>query len=71
MQTRKMVKISVQDISGKRVKLLLDEEQLSGSHQMEWLGIDQSGTPLSNGIYFISIEVEGKEITKQVVLGRK
>ncbi|MEP0826496.1 MAG: hypothetical protein HRF40_13520 [Nitrososphaera sp.] len=45
------VKISVVNILGQLVSTLVDEYKTPGNYSVTWRGIDQTGTPVSSGIY--------------------
>ena len=51
-----MVSISVYNISGQKVKSLLQGNMGPGHHQVSWYGDDNNGISVSNGIYFYIME---------------
>ncbi len=57
------VKISVYDVSGKEVKVLIDDNQSAGNHSIEF-----SGNKLSSGIYFYRIEIDDFAEVKKMIL---
>jgi hypothetical protein len=48
-----IVRFEVYDISGRRVRTLLDNEMKVGSHRMVWDGTAGDGVTLASGVYFI------------------
>jgi hypothetical protein len=50
------VKLTVFDISGRRVASLVDGVLAQGRHEVPWQGRDDSGTEVSSGIYFLRME---------------
>ncbi|SVB10080.1 uncharacterized protein METZ01_LOCUS162934, partial [marine metagenome] len=65
------VNITVYDILGRKIKLLVNEEQSIGRYQVRWDGKDQNGVPVSSGIYFVNLLTDmGRSKTKKVMLMR-
>ena len=46
------VTLQVFDVSGRRVKLLVNEPLSAGSYTISWNGRDEKGQPVPSGIYF-------------------
>jgi hypothetical protein len=57
------VKLSVYNISGQKVAELANGSKQAGTHT-----VDFDGSKLNSGIYYYTLEVEGKAITKKMVL---
>ena len=50
---RDLVNLSIFDIAGRQVLVLIDDEYFeSGEHQVEWNGLNGHGSPAAAGIYF-------------------
>jgi hypothetical protein len=63
------VKIAIYDLSGKLVKILLNRRQLRGTYRLEWNGEKDSGIQIASGLYFLSMDFNGKKrITKRMIL---
>jgi len=62
------VNISVFDISGRKVKTLINENQELGHYRLVWNGSDDPGRKLSKGIYFIRFENQKEIVTQKVVI---
>ncbi|MCD6163722.1 MAG: T9SS type A sorting domain-containing protein [candidate division Zixibacteria bacterium] len=65
------IKISIYDITGRKVRTLLDERRDIGEHNVIWDGRDDYGSECSSGVYFAkisqwSLELSGKP--KKLVL---
>jgi hypothetical protein len=58
------VRISVYDVSGRRVRSMADGEQAPGSHLVAWDGRDDQGMRMRGGVYFVHAQV-GRDV-KQV-----
>ncbi|NQT24381.1 T9SS type A sorting domain-containing protein [candidate division KSB1 bacterium] len=64
------VQISVYDILGKRVKVLLDEDMKAGYHHMSWDGTTENGRPVASGVYLIQISTLKDHLVRKVSLMR-
>ncbi len=48
------------DVSGRRTRLLVDARLAAGPHQLAWDGRDDRGGPVTPGLYFLALEVDGE-----------
>ena len=64
------VTVAIFDISGRRVCELAHDSQQSGSNSLYWTGADEHGQLLSEGVYFVQLEVDGKKEIQRLVLLR-
>jgi hypothetical protein len=63
------VKLTVYNVLGQRVQVLLDEEIPAGSYSVDWDGRDAAGNPVSTGVYFYRLEAgESTESRKMLLL---
>jgi alpha-N-arabinofuranosidase len=63
------VNIQVLDIRGRKVRDLVNEEQIYGRHSVIWDGRDNCHTPVSSGVYLYRFSDNQKNIeTKKLVL---
>jgi hypothetical protein len=62
------VRIGIYDVSGRLVRTIVDEQQPSGSHMAVWNGLDQAGSSVASGVYFIRLESHGRVLTRKSVL---
>ncbi len=53
------VNIRIFDVTGRRVRDLVDAQQDAGSHQARWNGTDNRGAKVNSGVYFCRMRVEG------------
>ena len=70
LASRQQVKLSVFDLSGKRVTELVDGVYEAGEHLVPWNGKDASGRDMSSGTYLIYLESPGRVDAKKMVLVR-
>lgn len=61
------VRVSVLDANGRRVRALHTAPLAAGTHTLAWDGRDASGSEVSPGLYFISLESEGSRVTRRLV----
>ena len=57
------VKITIYDVPGRAVEILLNEKKPAGSYETHWYG-----TNFSSGVYFYKMETEGFSETKKMLL---
>jgi hypothetical protein len=62
------VTIRVYDVSGRRVKTLIDKVQRPGHHYVSWNGRNEKSNRVSPGIYFYQMKVGTKVISKKIVI---
>jgi len=62
------VKITIYNLLGQKVKILLDQRELAGQKRVNWDGKNEKGETLSSGIYFYRVETEDLAQTKKMVL---
>ncbi|MCK5036713.1 MAG: T9SS type A sorting domain-containing protein, partial [Candidatus Sabulitectum sp.] len=64
------VTLSVYDISGRLLRIVVDQELPGGLHTVSWNGRDSSGSSIPPGVYFARLESLGySEILKLVRVG--
>lgn len=62
------VHIAVYDMTGRRVRTLLSQQQNAGFHSVMWEGTDEAGELLSSGVYIIQCHIETIVRTQKVLL---
>ncbi len=65
---RCMVTIEIFNVLGERVLTLVDEWKSAGSHEVEWSGDDESGRPVSTGMYLYRLRTDRGELTRKMLL---
>ena len=50
------VKLTVFDLQGQQIMTLQDGMKFSGNYEVQWNGMDQSGDPVSTGVYFCRLQ---------------
>ena len=62
--------ITIHDCLGRQVRILKDESHEAGAYSIIWDGMDDSGTPVSSGLYFCSLRSGSISDTRKCVLIR-
>jgi len=60
--------VSIYDIKGRKVKTLINQQQLSEKTDIVWDGLNDQGHKMASGIYFVKIENETSKQTKKIML---
>jgi hypothetical protein len=70
IETSGHVSLKIYDVMGRLVRTLVDEHQYAGSNgnSITWNGLDNLGNKVSAGIYIYSLQSEGMNSTKKMVL---
>jgi flagellar hook assembly protein FlgD len=63
-----MVNLSIYNLKGQLVKILLDEETSAGTHSLIWNGKDERGMSVASGIYFTKIKTDNDIHLKKMLL---
>lgn len=70
LSKRSLMRLEVFNISGQRVRVLVDSEHPAGSHRITWDGKDFSGKLLPSGVYLYKLQVGDEVETKRMTLIR-
>jgi len=60
--------LTIYNVLGKAIRVLVDREMTAGTHTLRWDGTDESGTPVSSGIYFYRLKAGAFDHTMRMVL---
>jgi hypothetical protein len=66
--TRSQVTIEIFNVLGQKVRMLVNESKAAGSYRIEWNGSDNTGQPVSTGIYLYRFSAGDIVQTKKMVL---
>jgi len=64
------VRLSIHDVLGREIAVLVDSHQASGSHRVSWDGRDARGKSASSGVYFAKLRALGRESSRKLVLSK-
>jgi len=62
--------LTVFDVSGRRVKTLINGIVQAGSHDLFWDGLDDQNIQVESGIYFYTLDIQGHKQTRKMTLLR-
>ncbi|MDD5342422.1 MAG: T9SS type A sorting domain-containing protein [Patescibacteria group bacterium] len=62
------VRVDVFDITGRKVKSLLDEPLAQGPHAIIWNGRNSDGSVVPSGIYFVKIRADNYPAEKRLII---
>ncbi|MCL1827517.1 MAG: T9SS type A sorting domain-containing protein [Candidatus Cloacimonetes bacterium] len=68
LKTAGSVSLDIYNIKGQKVKTLVEEFQNAGLHNVSWNGSDNSGKPISSGVYFYQLKTEDFSSVKKLIL---
>jgi hypothetical protein len=60
--------LTVYNVLGKAIRVLVDREMSAGTHTVRWDGRDEFGNPASSGIYFYRLKADAFDQTMKMVL---
>jgi hypothetical protein len=64
------VSLKLYDKAGRLVRTLVDEVKRPGPARVAWDGKDAAGKKLAAGVYFYSLQTEGNQLSRQLILLR-
>jgi hypothetical protein len=70
LAARERVRIAVYDVTGARVRTLVDQVQAPSRYTVTWDGKNDAGKQLTSGVYFIRYQAGTYSFTKKAVLLR-
>lgn len=62
------IRLDIFDVSGRRVRTLVNSRIAAGTHTAAWDGRDTNGATLASGVYFVRLAAPGATRTLRVVL---
>ena len=61
-------RVSISNIRGQVVRVLVDEARTPGSYEINWDGRDEQGLPVPSGLYLYTVRFGEVEATKNMLL---
>ncbi len=58
----------IYDVSGRKVRTLVDGHKDAGPHTLVWDGLDDSGRPVASGVFWSQLAVDGFSSNKKMVV---
>ena len=68
LRSASRVVLEVYDLTGQRVRELVDHYHEGGRYQVSWDGSDEAGIPLSSGVYLLRLQALGRVETRKMML---
>jgi len=62
------VRLTVYNLTGQQVRVLVDGPQLAGRHTAVWHGVDDSGTKVGSGVYLFRLETANSVLVRKMLL---
>jgi len=64
------VRLAVYDVTGRRVRVLVERTVAAGEHRQTWDGRDDTRSPVPSGVYFVRLDAGGRRDTRKLVVVR-
>jgi len=61
------VDLIIYDITGRQVKVIINQIEIPGFKTVEWNGLDKNGNKLGTGIYFYRLAIRDKTQTRKMI----
>jgi len=65
-----LVRVTVHDVRGRRVRMLANQRLRGGVHTVEWDGRDDLGKTVAHGIYVVRVGSAGQVVTRKLTVVR-
>lgn len=62
------VSLTIYNVIGQEVRLLIEEDLNAGMHEVQWNARDNHNSPVQSGIYIYKLKVNGKYETRKMLL---
>jgi len=63
-------RLQIVDVTGRKVRTLVEGPVAPGSHQVHWDGRDAAGRPVASGIYFLRLSAGEAEVSNRISVVR-
>ncbi|MCH8276188.1 MAG: T9SS type A sorting domain-containing protein, partial [Bacteroidetes bacterium] len=63
-----LVRMSVYDVLGKEIGLLVDDVQAAGRHSVSWDARSRAGNPLGAGVYFVRMSAGSQVLGTTLII---
>jgi hypothetical protein len=60
--------VDIYDVTGRRIRTLVNEWQEAGMQSVYWKGVDAGGIPVASGVYFVRLESHGEMRSRKIIL---
>ncbi|MBU8922594.1 MAG: T9SS type A sorting domain-containing protein [Bacteroidales bacterium] len=63
-------KLTIYNVQGKKVAVIVNEIEDAGSHSIEWNALNDRGNPVASGVYYYRLIRGKKAVTKKMIVIR-
>lgn len=70
MPTAQNVDLAIYNVTGQRIKTLVNEKQSAGNHQVQWNGRNDNGELAASGVYIYRLQAGSEVLTRKMALLR-
>jgi hypothetical protein len=70
LPTSSYASVAISDATGRNVKTLAIGKHAAGSYSVVWSGTDDQGKPAPPGVYFCTLEANGRSLSRKMLLAR-
>ncbi len=67
---KERITLSIYNIMGQRIRILIDEIKTARDHKITWDGRDASGNTVASGVYFYQLRTSNSVLTQKMLLVR-
>ncbi len=60
--------VKVYGVTGRLVSVLFEETIGPGTYRTDWSAVDEKGTPVASGVYYVKLQIGNRHITKRLIL---
>jgi hypothetical protein len=70
LQTARLIRLFVYDMTGRKIRTLADGGLQRGQHHLQWDGLDDTRQAAPSGVYFYRLETKEGQLVKKMILMR-
>jgi hypothetical protein len=70
LQATAAVRVAIHDVTGRRIRTLVQGAQPAGPRRLLWDGRDEAGNPVPSGVYFVQLELGARKVSRKIALQR-
>lgn len=70
LQAAETVRLVIYDVTGRKVRTLVDGREVAGLHHVRWDGRDERGHSAAAGVFFARLDVGGESHRQKLILAR-
>ena len=63
-----VVSLAIYDLLGKKIRTLINDRQAAGHYTVRWNGVNESGNPVSSGVYLYKLKMNNTQVLSKRML---